>query len=128
MTTMEFGRVIEVDEETDGLLQRIAEAQGDVPDIRILRKAIPDMEQFVDYLNQRNLADTPEAKAILAQLRPEKIKVPARLKFAAKAKAHRKPRIGRNPVTGEKVILKAKTARKKTRKKTKHNYSKTAPA
>lgn len=128
MTTIEFGRVIEVDEETDGLLQRIAEAQGDVPDIRILRKAIPDMERFVDYLNQRNLADTPEAKAILAQLRPEKIKVPARLKFVAKAKAHRKPRIGRNPVTGEKVILKAKTARKKTRKKTKHNYSKTAPA
>jgi len=61
------------------------------------------------------------------QLGPEKIKVPARPNFAAKTKIHRKPRIGRNPVTGEKVILKAKTARKKIRKKTKPNYSKPTP-
>jgi predicted transcriptional regulator len=128
MKTIEFGRVIEVDEETDGLLQRIAEAEGDVPDVRILRKAIPDREQFVDYLKRRNLADTPGARDILAQLGPERVKVPARLSFAAKAKTLRKPRIGRNPVTGEKVVLKAKMARKKTRKRKKQDYSKTLPA
>jgi hypothetical protein len=128
MKTIEFGRVIEVDEETDGLLQRIAGAEGDVPDLRTLRKAIPDREQFVDYLKRRNLADTPGAKAILARLDSQKIEVPARVSFAAKAKALRKPRIGRNPVTGEKVILKAKMARKKTRKKKKQDYSKTLPA
>jgi len=147
MKTIEFGKVIEVDEETDSLLQRVAETEGDIPDSQILRAAIPDKKEFVDYLKRHNLTNTPEAKAVLAQLGAEATKraplsVAARVKkkereilahvFAGrqatkrgKVKVHRKPRMGRNPVTGQVIKIKAKTARKKMRKAKRHKVSKT---
>jgi hypothetical protein len=145
--TIKLDSVIELDQETDSLFERIAGTEGEIFDPQALRAAIPDSEQFVIYLKRRNLADTPAAKVILAQLGSGVVKKPAvrdlaaRFKtkereirahvFAARrgskwagVKAHRKSRMGRNPLTGEAIKIKAKTARKKTSKAKKRKSSK----
>lgn len=147
MKTIKLDSVIELDQGTDSLFERIAGTEGDIFDPQALRAAIPDKEQFIDYLKQRDLADTPAAKVILAQLGSGVVKKSAPRDLAASVKkkereisaqvfaagrspkwagvkAHRKSRMGRNPLTGEAIKINAKTARKKTRRPKKRKSSK----
>lgn len=56
----------ELDVETDDLLNRIAESDGEIaPDL--LREIIPSRDKFVRYLQQHGLTDYPVAQSILAQ-------------------------------------------------------------
>jgi len=68
MKTIQLGRPIEIDQETDNLLQSIIEGEGDSFDSKVLRAAVPDRRLFVKFLKRRNLLETPAAKSILIQL------------------------------------------------------------
>ena len=55
-----------LDEETDNLLERIAESSDEIaPDL--LRDIIPSRDALVRYLEQHHLTDYPIAQSILAQ-------------------------------------------------------------
>ncbi|MES2221884.1 MAG: HU family DNA-binding protein [Acidobacteriota bacterium] len=56
----------ELDEQTDDLLQRIADS-GDKIEPELLREIIPSRQELVRYLEQHRLTDDPIAQSILAQ-------------------------------------------------------------
>ena len=60
--------MIEIDKETDDLLEEIASAPGDELAPELLRKIIPDKKVFLRYLKERGLLNDPTAKVIIARL------------------------------------------------------------
>src|ERR1035437_4813603 len=60
--------MIEIDKETDDLLEEIASAPGDELEPELLRKIIPDKKVFLRYLKERGLLNDPTAKVIIARL------------------------------------------------------------
>jgi uncharacterized phage infection (PIP) family protein YhgE len=96
MKTIQLGRPIEINQETDKLLQSIAEAEGDTLDPKVLKAAIPDSGLFIEFLERHNLKDTPEAKSILRQLGSLGLITAARVGLPTKKKTA-KPKKAVNP-------------------------------
>lgn len=125
MKTIELGRPIEIDQETDDLLQNILEAESESLDLKVLQAAIPDTRRFVEFLKRRDLMGTAAAKSILNQLGAAGSgrAVPA---MAAKVLAREKgPRTATRALAKRRAGKRAKVAaRKKTRKAKRRKYAK----
>jgi hypothetical protein len=59
--------VIELDKQADDLLQKVASAEDEL-DPNLLREVIPDKQEFIDYVTEREQRNDPSVKWILERL------------------------------------------------------------
>jgi hypothetical protein len=120
MTTLKFGKPIELNETQGRLMELISKGEWSQISPEVLRSLVPDTSVFLEFLAKNDLSDTDEAKAVLKQLGIGKAPKTA----VAKAKAAGKTIFWKQRSLKGRYAKRAAAAAKKITDKTKRRKGK----